>query len=347
MKKILIFLFLLIITSCSPSVEALGTQNAGAWTQTPKVTYTPTIIPTPSATPIPWQKYSMTYLVKEGGNGKLWMPAPRNWEGIGMRNVQIIEIFPDPIEQYQDEQGNQIILWNRNGPKEYSIKFEVELSEIHYSIDPEMIGDYDSSSAEYKKYTSPSSRIESDDPRILELAKSIIVDEINPYNQANLIHQWVARRIDGQGEDGETALSTLEMMSGACGGHSFLYIALLRSLGIPARNIGGIHNGGGSTKFETGDSRDNSLRIHIWTEFYLPNYGWIQSDSSAGNKSFIGINGVRVVMFRGEDIELGHGYPLEIIPWFHMPQIDRIGNSDPKTQTIGEYLKLEVERFDG
>ena len=126
MKKILIFLFLLIITSCSPSVEALGTQNAGAWTQTPKVTYTPTIIPTPSATPIPWQKYSMTYLVKEGGNGKLWMPAPRNWEGIGMRNVQIIEIFPDPIEQYQDEQGNQIILWNRNGPKEYSIKFEVE-----------------------------------------------------------------------------------------------------------------------------------------------------------------------------------------------------------------------------
>ena len=49
-----------------------------------------------------------------------------NRELIGMRNVQIIEILPDPIEQYQDEQGNQIILWNRNGPKEYSIKFEVE-----------------------------------------------------------------------------------------------------------------------------------------------------------------------------------------------------------------------------
>ena len=169
----------------------------------------------------------------------------------------------------------------------------------------------------------------------------------NPYHQAKLIYEWVFNKLGRQGFDDETAVSTLEKQTGACGGHSFLYSALLRSIGIPARTIGGLTSREQSS-FNSGlwNRDENTLGVHVWTEIYFPNYGWVQSDSTVSNKWVFGTKDLRIVLFRGEDIELGNGYPLTTIPWFHMPQTDFLGNSDPPTQTRGEYLKQEVEWLD-
>lgn len=341
-QRVLYFaLVLSFLFSCTPATEPTPTNIP-----TPLPTTTPTLLPTPSPTPIPWQKYKMTFLVEEAGYGKLWMPVPWTWEGAGMRNVEIVDISPEPADVYQDIQGNQIVFWNRSGIMEYGITFNIELSEIHYDIDTDNIGEYDTEDPDYIRYTSPSSRVESDDPRFVELAMTIIGTSADPYNQAKKIHQWVWTNINGNIDVPETAITTFEARKGACGGHSFLYIALLRSLGIPARNIGGITDRGLNT-FQSGiwNGEENTIATHIWTEIYFPNYGWVQSDSTSIDE-FLGYSNKRVILFRGEDILLGNGYPLTIIPWFHMPQTDFIGNSDPATQTIGHYLKLEVEKLD-
>jgi len=293
-----------------------------------------------------WQSYKMTYSISIGNVGKLWIPIPREWDGIGMTNVSVINISPQPDDTFQDNQGNMIAFWNvgYRGSTNYSITFNIDLAPIKYVINPNQISDYDKSSPEYQRYTQPSSRIESDSEIIIQLAKQIIGSETNPYKQARLIHAWVSKNIKGPGEDGETALSTLEKRRGACGGHSFLFVALLRSLGIPARDVSGLHTVYQGS-FTNGSWLEHTLYTHVWSEIYLPGYGWIQSDTSAGEQNFAEINEPRIILSRGEDIELGHGYPLNKVPWFHIPHIDIIGNSDPKTQTVGDSLTLTVEKL--
>ncbi len=90
---------------------------------------------------------------------------------------------------------------------------------------------------------------------------------------------------------------------------------------------------------------ENTLFMHIWSEFFIPGYGWIQSDTSAGNQNFDGINDQRIILSRGEDIVLGYGYPLGSVPFFNAPQVDRMNDSTPPTQSWGNKLSLIVERL--
>ena len=49
---------------------------------------------------------------------------------------------------------------------------------------------------------------------------------------------------------------------------------------------------------------------------------------------------------RGEDVELGHAYPLVTLPVFNMPQVDAFVNSGyPPTNTVGEGMTLIVQRL--
>ena len=289
----------------------------------------------------------MTYSIRIGDVGKLWMPVPRDWDGRGMANVSIIDISPKPDDLYQVSQGNMIAYWDvgHREVQDYSITFVLDLAPIRVVVDPNTIGSYDQSSPEYERYTRPSSRIESDDEQIVQLARQIVGDESNPYRQARLIHRWMIGNIGGRGEDGETALSTLEKRSGSCGGRSWLFVGLLRSLGVPARAVTGLHSKPHSSdQFNSGSFWEDTLGTHVWSEFFLPGHGWIQSDAGSAN-DFAAIGDLRVVLSHGDDIALGHEHPLGTVSWFHVPHTDQVGYNDPPTQNPGESLTLAVERL--
>ena len=350
-KRIYLIILCFAISGCNGFSKATPTSTVTStpkltaiFTLTPTITATATSRPTRTPTPIPWQSYKMTYSIRIGGVGKLWMPIPRDWDGIGMTNVSLIEITPQPDDTYQDSQGNMIAFWNlgySNGNADFSITFKVDLAPIYYGINPEQIGEYDKTSLNYQHYTQPSSWIESDNVEIIQLAKNIIGNETNPYEQANLIHKWVSNNIKSGSL--ETALSTLEKRSAECAGHSFLFVALLRSLGIPARVVSGLHTAYQGT-FTNGSFWEHTLYNHVWSEFYLPGYGWIQSDTSAGEQNFAEINDPRLILSRGE-VELGHNYSFIVVPFFHIPHVEFIGNGDPNTQNAGESLILTVDKI--
>ncbi len=301
---------------------------------------------TPSPNPFPQQSYRMEYAIRIGDVGKLWMPVPRTADGMV---VDLIDIVPTPDDVFEDSQGNLIAFWDvgYRSTTVYSITFNADLEPIiRYDINPDLIGAYDTSSWEYQRYTRPSQLIQSDAGAIIQLAHQIVGEETNPYHQARLIHSWVDSNIKGGAITGSdcyvaSALAALERGTAGCDGFNNLFVALLRARGIPARIVGGLVTGY-QGHFADGEDEPGT---HWWSEFYLPGYGWIQSDATQ-NAFFAKIYEPRVALFRGEDIELGHSHPLGTVAGFHIPHADLIPDGACGTQTYGESLMLVVARLD-
>jgi len=207
---------------------------------------------------------------------------------------------------------------------------------IYHDVDLDLIQEYDTSSWEYQRFTQPSTNIQSTNQDVIQLAYDIVGEETNPYEQARLVHRWVSMNIESGGTAGDL-ISVLETnRSHDCYGKAVAFIGLLRSLGVPARLIGGYHNYRDG-RFSDGlyEWPEEPFGIHVWAEFYAPGFGWLQVEPGDPH-GFHRINEQRIVMFRGEDIELATGYPQ--IDHFHMPYVNY-----PPQQTMGEALTLIVE----
>lgn len=95
-----------------------------------------------------------------------------------------------------------------------------------------------------------------------------------PYDAARDLYQGVVNEV-AYGSGPGTALDTLNQRTGDDTGMSRLYVAALRSIGIPARTVSGwcepvFPNPG--------------PKWHVWTEFFLPGHGWIPQDPSKADE---------------------------------------------------------------
>ncbi len=317
MKICGIFLFaFLLITSCAPPPALAPTA-----TLTPAPTATSTIVPTPIPTPTPggYQKYHIELGV-ESSSLRIWMPAPRYWDGQSIRKIEYQEISPDPSDWFREENGTEVLYWENPTRKKqtYQIIFDVEMVFIDNSdaeeIEPQP---YVENSYIFQKYTQPSDDIQSDSEQILALAKSIIKDEVNPYQQAKLLQSWIVKNIQYVPGDRD-ALSTFVNKGSDCVGRAQLYVALLRANRIPARNVSGIHSPGNQYLKSGNWYPDKSMGYHVWTEFYLEGYGWIQVEPSQQGR-FGTLMEHRIVTSKGNDLTIGNNFPEEKIYWFHLP----------------------------
>ena len=65
------------------------------------------------------------------------------------------------------------------------------------------------------------------------------------------------------------------------------FIAISRSMGIPAREINGYAYSKDPEKNPINININEGDRLHAWPEFYDPNFGWVQIDPTWGNTSNI------------------------------------------------------------
>ena len=295
---------------------------------------------------------------------KLWIPIPREWDS--QKAVKIISVEPEPHSEYNDpEHGNQMLFWDfGKGPERPSykvdIKYRLESYEVHAKVDPEHIEPYDKTSKEYALYTRSTHAV-SITPKIREMAQEAVGDEKNAYLQAKRIFEFVRKKmrykivrhergsgvdclLDFPVTDQETGDQYYE---GACGQQSVFFISLCRAIGIPARGVTGM--GGWSPWIKEKDlelsseiltkltpdglaaARIYGLNIgHIWAEFYLPGYGWIPVDPTAGMFNHQVNN--KLIFSKGRDIKIGpyapqeesEGYGDQWIP-IHKGRADVIG----------------------
>ncbi len=159
-----------------------------------------------------------------------------------------------------------------------SLIVETEISAINYFIFPDQVGSLKEIPKDLRKeYTADGSKYDIRNPYMVNITKNIVGNETNPYWMARRIYDFVGANLEYKLEGGwNTAPMVIQRGTGSCSEYSFVFIALCRAAGIPARYVGAV--------VVRGDDASLDDVFHRWPEIYLPNYGWIPMDAQAGDK---------------------------------------------------------------
>ncbi len=130
--------------------------------------------------------------------------------------------------------------------------------------------DYSKQSEIYKKHIRPEELIESNNSAIMSLARNLTKDIDCWHRRAQRIYDFVDQHMHYETQDSaKGALWALKNGVGDCSEYSYLYVALCRAAGLPARIQAGFAFHHASNNVEDG---------HMWAEYYIENYGWIPVD---------------------------------------------------------------------
>jgi transglutaminase-like putative cysteine protease len=192
------------------------------------------------------------------------------------RYMEYISIDPKPDKIYsRDINGNAIEFWDLSDQikdgKDIIITrhFKFMAYETAFNVDPSKVEKYNTQDPYYKYYTRTQEFLEQT-PNVINLAKSIVGNEKNPYLQAKKIYKWCIDNIDYVYPDNRGTRFCIPRRTGDCGSYSLIFTNLCRSLGIPAR----VANGHWCC--------EKKKNYHVWNEFYIPGYGWLPADATDG-----------------------------------------------------------------
>jgi hypothetical protein len=192
-----------------------------------------------------------------------------------------VALAPEPDEFLTDKWGQRVARFHRQNVAgdEFvtaTMTVEVELSKIRCFIYPDKAGTLDDIPAEIKgRYLADETKYAVNDAYMKETARKVVGSEKNCYWVARKLFEHVTQRMHYELTGGwNVAPTVLKRGSGSCSEYSFVYIALCRAAGLPARYVGSVVIRGDDA------STDNGL-FHRWPEVFLPGYGWVPVDPSA------------------------------------------------------------------
>ncbi|MGQ9560743.1 MAG: transglutaminase domain-containing protein [Candidatus Oleimicrobiaceae bacterium] len=227
-----------------------------------------------------------THQVRNYGPGKIkradvYIALPHD------RDTQQIEgepeFLPTPDEFVHDRWGQKVAHFcHQNLPpartETVTMKVKARIWEVFYYIRPEKVGTL----AEIphgirERYLADGSKYCLSDPLVQQSAREAVGDEKNPYWIARKIYHWLMGKMYYELAGGwNVAPEVLRRGNGSCSEYSFVYIALCRAAGLPARYVGSV--------VVRGDDASMDDVFHRWVEVYLPGYGWIPVDPSGGDQ---------------------------------------------------------------
>ncbi len=140
-------------------------------------------------------------------------------------------------------------------------------------------------SKELVPYTQPSEKIDSDNEDIIKLASELAHGEDDLFVVTHNLGLWIEENIDynlttSTLEANQDASWVLENKYGVCDEITNLFIAMSRSLGIPAKFISGV-------AYTTSEKFAEQYGSHGWAEVYFPEYGWIPFDITYNEFGYI------------------------------------------------------------
>ena len=111
-------------------------------------------------------------------------------------------------------------------------------------------------------WLAPEPLVQSEDPEIVAMAKSIVGGERDVLRASRLIYEWVHENVEKRNSAGvPSAVEVLRTKSGDCNEHTVLYVALARAAGIPARISVGL-------VWANARGAGPGLYYHAWPEVY-------------------------------------------------------------------------------
>ena len=194
-----------------------------------------------------------------------------------------INYNPKPDEFRTDKWGQKVAVWKYDlltagQTVEPSMTVESKLYAITYYIYPEQVGNLAEIPADVKNlYLTDNSKFGMSDEFIKESVQKAVGDETNPYWMARKIYKYIMENMYYELAGGwNIAPTVLKRGSGSCSEYSFVFIAMCRTAGIPARYVGSVA--------VRGDDASTDDVFHRWCEIYLPNVGWFPVDPSGGDQ---------------------------------------------------------------
>jgi len=153
------------------------------------------------------------------------------------------------------------------------------LYHTEYVVFPEKVGPLAEIPLDLKPYLADGFKYDITNPVIREAVGTAVGTENRPYWMMRRIFNYILAKIDYKLKPlggWNPAPTVLERGTGSCSEYSFVFIAMCRAAGLPARYVG-------SVVVRDGD-RGRDEVWHRWPEVYLPRYGWIPVDPSAEGK---------------------------------------------------------------
>lgn len=187
--------------------------------------------------------------------------------------ASLTEANPKPfIENYHNTSIFQIEAGKEKiEKKRISESFVISVYTINTDINIDNIKPFSEKSRMlYKTYTKADECVNANADEIKELLPSIIFQVKNPYRQAKLIFDYMIKNYKIQEKVRTGDVSPLDMLKtkrGDAYDFAMLYVAFLRTAGIPSRPISGILI-----------DADKQTKNHWWCEFYVESFGWIPCD---------------------------------------------------------------------
>lgn len=200
-----------------------------------------------------------------------------------------IEYDPEPTSFVTDRWGQKFAHFKFTNVSAGTIiksrlKLKAKLYNTEYYIFPEKTGEFKDMPKNMGKYLVDGFKYDIKNPAIKNAVKKAVGDEDHPFWMAKKIFNYIISNISYKLKPlggWNPAPTVLKRGTGSCSEYSFVFIAMCRAAGLPARYAGSI----------VVRSKDKGIDDvwHRWGEVYLPGYGWIPVDTSAaGHRPFPG-----------------------------------------------------------
>ena len=223
-------------------------------------------------------------------------------DAYNQRVVDPVAYSLKPTEVFvEKENGNEIAFWNLKNTLKHkdSVKIVRTFSAVtfDYSVKPDsylVAQNWSSIPADLMKFYTKEEPFLEQTPVMRETLKRLLLGVSNPVAKARKIFLWVRKVMKyvypPKQRGAETAFKTKE---GDCGSYTALFISMCRIAGIPARQKSGFHF--------TPENKGS----HVWSEIYLPPYGWTPVDATRKD-GFCTIHNDVISASTGMNIPLKH-----------------------------------------
>ncbi len=212
------------------------------------------------------------------------------YSAINDSRQKILSLTTDPPSK---EQNESLVFEKGNLNKNkihYQIKIKAEISQT-LKIDKKIKFPI-TSEQEYQQYLMPTKTIDSDNPDIQNLASQIASGNDDLYVIVHKLAAWVNQNIKydittTNLEASQKASYVLKNRNGVCDELTNLFIALCRSIGIPARFVSGI-------AYTNSPLFKDPWQFHGWAEVYFPGYGWLPVDPTYEQIGFLDVSHLKL-----------------------------------------------------
>ena len=136
-----------------------------------------------------------------------------------------------------------------------------------------------------EQYLEPTETIDSDNPFVIAKAAELAEGETELFQTVFNLASWVEENVEYDlntltATASQKASWVLQTETGVCDEISTLFIAMARSLGIPARFASGI-------SYTDSELFDENWQPHGWAEVYFPDLGWVSFDLTFNEYGYI------------------------------------------------------------